>query len=55
MATATTKSIGGEVVSTTAVVHALPHLPPIREAVGWQLGSGKMVMFKVANATNKQV
>ncbi len=52
-------SIGGEVVSTTAFVLALPHLPTYQGAyfrlVDGNSEAEKAVMFKAANATNKQV
>ncbi|MFB2848368.1 BREX-1 system adenine-specific DNA-methyltransferase PglX [Aeromonas veronii] len=52
-------SIGGEVVSTTAFVLAQPHLPTYQGAyfrlVDGNSEAEKAAMFKVANATNKQV
>ncbi|MFM4704120.1 BREX-1 system adenine-specific DNA-methyltransferase PglX [Aeromonas bivalvium] len=52
-------SIGGEVVSTTAFVLARPHLPTYQGAyfrlVDGNSEAEKAAMFKVANATNKQV
>ncbi|WP_270805297.1 hypothetical protein [Aeromonas sp. QDB56] len=57
--TETISSLGGEGGSTTAFVLAQPHLPTYQGAyfrlVDGNSEAEKAVMFKAANATDKQV